>query len=242
MRTGWTVAVWVLVINAVALAGLIGWLALDGRLSRDRVQRVVEIFSITVAEEEAQAEQAAKLAEEAQAKAEEHARLEAVSDGPITLAQRLESEMRDDEVEAQRYARMKSEQEALLKQIDLARQLLAQERQQLDAERRAFAEAVEREIRLKRDEDFQQTVRMYESIRPRQAKQIFQEMLAQNKTSEVVDYLAAMQLRKAASVLKEFKQPDEIQQAAALLEALRERGIDTSGLEQNEPGIQGASG
>jgi hypothetical protein len=41
-----------------------------------------------------------------------------------------------------------------------------------------------------------------------------------------VDYLAAMQMRKAAGVLKEFKTPQEVAQASELLELLRRRGVD----------------
>ena len=38
-----------------------------------------------------------------------------------------------------------------------------------------------------------------------------------------MDYLSAMEERKAAKVLKEFKLPNEVAQAATLIEQLRQR-------------------
>ena len=58
---------------------------------------------------------------------------------------------------------------------------------------------------------------------PKQAKAVFQELLTAGGEKQVVSYLSAMEERKAAKVLKEFKLPNEIDQAAMLIEQLRQR-------------------
>ena len=53
---------------------------------------------------------------------------------------------------------------------------------------------------------------------------MFQQLIQQNQTDQVVDYLDAMQVRKAAKVLGQFQSPSEITQATMLLQKLRLRG------------------
>ena len=107
-------------------------------------------------------------------------------------------------------------------QLDLTRPLTPL------VEGQSFEQAVSREAKLKEDKDFQQTVKMYQQLKAKQVKQIFQQLLAQGMTGQVVEYLAAMQIRKAAAVIREFKSPNEVVQAANLLQSLRERGLDFS--------------
>ena len=95
-------------------------------------------------------------------------------------------------------------------------------------EREKFKDAVAKETQLKDDQDFQQTVQVYQQLKAKQVKQIFQQLLSQDMADHVVEYLAAMQVRKAAAVIREFKSPAEVVQAADLLQSLRERGLDFS--------------
>ncbi|MEM9020101.1 MAG: hypothetical protein AAGC44_06005, partial [Planctomycetota bacterium] len=57
----------------------------------------------------------------------------------------------------------------------------------------------------------------------RQGKELLQAYLQQGKQGQVVNYLAAMQTRLATKVLKEFKEPREVEQAAELVELVRLR-------------------
>ena len=66
---------------------------------------------------------------------------------------------------------------------------------------------------------------LLQSQKPKQAKAILQTLLTEGHQDQVVDYLAAMQERKAAKVLAAFKTPQEVVQATALVEALRQRGM-----------------
>src|SRR5690606_33928022 len=84
----------------------------------------------------------------------------------------------------------------------------------------------ERQSALMRDEGFQSAVKTVESLRPRQVKAMFQQMLADGRERDVVDLLGGMDLRKRAAVLGEFKAGEEAGQAADLLQRLRDRGLD----------------
>jgi len=230
MRAIWTVISVLLLINVLAFAGGVGWLVRSGRLNRQRFDLIREMLSLTVQQEQGQKLDAQKLEEASRQKAMEIARLESVSDGPVTLADRLRTELRGDELAEQRVERLRRDISDMRRQIGLAQSLLAKKQIEMDAQRVAFEEAVKHQAKLQEDADFQLTVRMLQQIKPKQGKQIFQELLKNGKRSQVVEYLAAMQLRKAAAVLKTFKTPQEIVQAADLLQTLRERGIELAAM------------
>lgn len=226
MKTIWTILCILLLINALLLGAGVAWLSNSGRLNQDRIDRIRDMLTLTIEQEEKQAQLAVELEEQTRQQAMEIARLESVSDGPVTLADRLQTELQGDELAAQRVERMKRDIADLRRQLRLAQELLAKKHQELESQQLAFDDAVQRQTKLQEDKDFQQTVRMYEQLKAKQAKQMFQELVAQGKARQVIDYLAAMQLRKAAAVLKEFKSPDEVAQATDLLQRLRERGVE----------------
>lgn len=218
-----------ILLHLLAGVGFGAWLVTSGRVNRERLVHVVETFKPTIAQEEAEEAHAAQLEAEAKVLAANAARLEAVSQGPQTLQDKLATEEQADELAIHRLERLQRETDDLRRQIERAKELLAKQKADLEAERQAFQEFVDATTKQMQDADFQQAVKMYEQLKPKQAKQMFQQMLAQNQTDEVVAYLAAMQLRKAAAVLKEFKSLPEIEQAAGLINKLRERGVYMDG-------------
>ena len=214
-------------VHLLAGGAFVAWLGATDRLSRERVERVVEMFSMTHEEEQAREAEAEREAAQARAEAEEQAYLERVSQGPRTLGDRLDVAQRADELGQHRMERVQRETADLRRQIERAQDLLAEERAELAADREAFEEAVARERELREDEDFQQAVQMYEQLRAPQTKQMFQQLMADGETDRVVDYLANMQLRQAGRVLQQFQDDEqEIEQATRLVERLRRRGID----------------
>ena len=215
----------VLALHVVAAAGFVGWLHTSGRLNEQRVKQVVDIFRITIEEQAQKEAEAAALAEQTHKVAEHAARLEAVADGPRTMQDRLASELQADELAMHRFERMQRETEDLRSQIERAKTLISKQKAELQAQRADFEAFVKKQTDLQRDEDFQQAVQMYEQLRPKQVKEMFQQLLAQGQTEDVVQYLAAMQLRKAGKVLTEFKEGEEIAQATKLVELLKERGV-----------------
>ena len=226
LRALWTAISILLLLNVVLLLGFVLWLRTSGRLNGERIDQIREMLAVTVEQEKAQQEEAKALEEQAQEKAMELARLESVSDGPISLADRLTIQQERDEVALLRLDRLHKDIEGLQAQLELTKRQLSKQQEELGTKQKAFDEAVQQQVELETDENFQQTVSMYEKLKPKQAKQMFQDLLSQDRSGQVVEYLAAMQLRKAAAVLKEFKTPREISQATDLLQRLRERGIE----------------
>lgn len=223
-----------LALHFGALLALVGWLAATDRFNEDRVREVVELFTPTIAEAEALQEQRQAERQAERDQAERAARLEAVADGPRTLQDQLAARQRGDAVARHRLERLQRETDDLRQQIDRAKQMLSEQKQQLNEERQAFESFVRKHNQTREDEDFRQTVQMYEQLRPAQAKQMFQELLDDGEIDRVVDYLAAMQLRRSSRVIEQFQTPEEIRQATELLERLRERGVYP--LAENRPG------
>lgn len=226
MKTLWNAICIVLFINVLALAGFAFWLNQTHRLSGDRVRRAIELFKPTASQEQAVKEQAAREADEAGKKAAERAHLDAVSRGETTMQDRLREQEDRDTIEMQRLERKRRETADLQNQLEIYKTEFAKQKAELDAKRKEFEEFRSREEKLKTDADFQQAVQMYEKLPAKQAKEMFITLLSEGKEPQVIDYLAAMQQRKASGVLKEFKTPEEIKVATELVQRLRERGVD----------------
>lgn len=214
----------VLVIHALGLFGVIGWLAGTGRLSNARLAEVRQVFAVSV---EAEAKQAELAAIAAEAKAEEE--LEKARDAglmPISVADRLESEQERNEMLLRQLERTRREIKALSQNLNLSRQRMEKEREETAAVRDELLQKVaDIEARLNSD-GFKRSVALYESLPAKQVKRMFIGLMSQNKTDQVVAYLEAMDERKAAGVLKEFKEDAEIARAVELTERLRARGSD----------------
>lgn len=223
MRTLFTAIILVLIINVLALGALAGWLGSSGRLSKDRLRDAVAVFNHTI-EEEAQLAAEAEQAElDAQAMAERELRMEQVAGGPVTPEARLASIQVVDEKRRALIERQKVEAEALKRQLDAQRRLIEQRIAELETKQQAFDQAIATKVDEMQREDFKEAIAMLEGIPPKQAKQVIQRWLNDGAQTQVVDYLSAMEERKAAKVLKEFKLPNEVAQAASLIEELRQR-------------------
>lgn len=223
MRTLFTAFILVLIVNTLALAGLAGWMGATGRINKDRVKEAVALFSNTIQEQAALEEEAEKAEQEAIELAEKAMRLEQVAGGPVTPDARFAAIQRVDAKRRALIERQKVEAEALQKQINLQRRLVESKIAELDEKQKAFDQAVASQLTEMEEEDFKEAVAMLEGITAKQAKAVFQELLRSGDDDQVVSYLSAMEERKAAGVLKEFKQPNEVAQAAALIEKLRQR-------------------
>lgn len=223
MRTLFTAIILVLIINVLGLAAMAGWLGATGRLSKDRLRDAVAVFSDTLEEEEKRKAEAEQAELEAQALAERAFRMEQVASGPVTPEARLASLQVVDEKRRALLERQKVEAQALKRQLDTQQKLIEKRIAELDQKQQAFDQAIATKIEAMQSEDFQEAIAMLEGIPPKQAKQVIQNWLTDGAQEQVVDYLSAMEERKAAKVLKEFKLPNEVAQAANLIEQIRQR-------------------
>lgn len=224
MKTVRILVIGFLLAQPFFVAGFVGWLYMDGRMNKARLQQVVDMFSLTIEEEAEQDTQAQQLAQETQLKLEQQARLESVGNGPTTLRERLDREQQADETVLQKIELFNAQNKALRDEMARFKADHAQRVAQLDKEREAFEQWVQQQAQQTRDDNFQQVVGLYETQPAKQTKQAFQTLMQQGQTHQVVEYLAAMSGRKAGKVLSQFKTPQEVAQAADLLEKLRTRG------------------
>lgn len=216
----------VMILNLLAMLGVVGWLGATDRLSQERIDAAVTLFSPTVAEEAQADAEAEAQAEIAAAANVEEARLATAAAGLPTLDERLRTRTVSEDLLAEATARLRVEREAIERRLNTSEQVIKKLREELEAERDRFADFVENQRAQQLDADFKQAVSFYEQMQPKQAKTSFEMLIAAGQQDQVIDYLGAMQLRKAGAVIREFKSPEEVAIATELLSRLRERGID----------------
>ena len=228
LKSIWNASAIVLVLHLVAGLLLLGWLQMSDRFNRDRLMRVYEIFEPTIAQEQIEQEQAQQCDDRAREHAARLSHMEEVGQGPLTMADRLDKQRQNEELSLYRAERERSEVHALRQLLENGKEALRLENKKLQAQRDAFEQAITQKMQLQQDVNFKRAVDTIEKLNPLQTKQLFRQMINDGRETEVVDYLAAMQLRKSAKVLKQFQTSQEITQATKLIEKLRDRGIVVS--------------
>ena len=217
MKSLWSIVSFFAIVHLLALLIFIGWLWRTDRLNGARVQQLRELFAITITEE---AERAA--ANEASSDDDSQAMLTRLSSteqvGLLTTLQTHEQ---------QSSQRMKDESDMLVRQFEVFFQQTESEREAFELERQGWEEATRAERERKADEQFAQTVQQYESLPPKQGKNMLMELVGAGQRQQAVAYLDAMKPRMASKILKEFKSPPEIILATELLEELRTFGLGT---------------
>lgn len=223
MRTLFTAFITVLLVNTLALGGTVGWMGYTGRLSKERVQDAAAIFQTTLAEQEAQEAEAQQAEQDAAAMAERAFRMEQVAGGPVTPEERLANIQSVNDQQRAVLERKRQEAESLKRLLQTQMNMVETRVAELNANRKAFEDAVASQLEQMEDEDFREAVAMLEGLPPKQSKAVLQELLREGSQEQVVSYLSGMEERKAAAVLTEFKLPNEVAQAAELIEQLRQR-------------------
>jgi chromosome segregation ATPase len=223
MKAAINALVLLMVVHVIAAIGFVGWLAATDRLSKDRLADVRDTFKLTLAAEAEQDAQAEELAKQAQAEADRHARLTGAS-GLGSAAERLAAEEERNELLLRQLERTRRELEDLQRNLHLARQNMERQRDDL-VQAKADLEKRLKEIETRlNDEGFKKAVALYEQLPAKRVKPMFATLMTQGQTDQVVAYLEAMEPRKAAKVLAEFKAEAELGQAVDLTERLRARG------------------
>jgi flagellar motility protein MotE (MotC chaperone) len=220
VRSLWTVITVLALTNLLAIAGFVGWLHTSGRINRDRIERVRQVFATTVAQDEAGAQQGEMDAQLAAAAAEEAAK---VGTPPLTAEQRLEAGLARDETSSQHAQRVQRETADLIATLLRERAELDRLRAEFDKQVKDFDEMRARIAKEEGTEQFAKTVALYQSLKADQAKAMMQSLIRGGGTDQVVSYLNALPPRTASKIIAEFEKGDSAL-AADLLERLRMRG------------------
>ncbi len=240
MKAFWNALAIVLLLNALGLLALLAYLHSDGRLSTQRLRDATAVFALTLDQQEQQERAARQQAalEAEQALRREHVRR--VAEGPVSTRDQIERDHKDEETALLQVQRMREEIRALQRQLEMARQAVARQEADHAAQKVAWEQSIAEELQRREDADFRTTVALYQQIKPKQARDMFLQLIAEGRSRQVVEYLAAMQQRKAAAILREFKAPEEIPVAADLLEQLRRRGTTFAADDPADPVAPGA--
>lgn len=224
MKHLFTAVALVAIINTLVLAGVAGWLAMNDRLDRGRLQQVRQMLSETITEQQAR-EAAAQAEQDRTAEAEAlEARLSAP---PVSASELLTARIEASEIDRQVIARLRREVDDLKAELSRERRRLDDDRAVFVAEKDAFEAMRERLQEIEGDEQFRKSLSVLEGLKPADAKTTLQQLIDAGGQEQVVSYLDAMQARIRTKVMAEFVK-DAPDLAAELLEDLRVRGIEVA--------------
>lgn len=218
-RTIWNLIGTVAIVNLIAVAGSVAWLLGTGRIDRERWEAVRAIIS----------EPVAPRSEPELVAPEEEGSI-------VATSIRIDAQARQDRQTAMAVRRLHDETVQLGRSLEEQRRELEIREATLAAERAAWESATRSERDGRVIAQFRKTVRLLESVPPKQAKELLLERVRDGGIEGAVAYLDAMTPYKASGVLKAFKGEEETRVAAELLERLRRRtpsaasaGIDAAG-------------
>jgi hypothetical protein len=213
MKKLFNVFVLTLAANFLALAGAVAFLYKDGRLDRKRFEAIRQILypPPVPAPPATQPSQAARVEPVLQL-----GELLAQKSG-LSTAEQLEFIQQTFDARMAELDRRQRELVDLQRQVDMANAALARDRTSLDAGTKELADREQLAATLAADKNFQDTLKLYQSVPAKQVKQLFMTM----DDEAVTRYLQAMEPRGATKIIKEFKAPDEVQRVQRVLEKMR---------------------
>ncbi|HEV2294364.1 MAG TPA: hypothetical protein VGR35_10940 [Tepidisphaeraceae bacterium] len=204
-----------LAINFLAAAGGIAYLFQTGQLDREKVRAIkalvlapppVDPATTQPSPHDAPTTRPAANLDELLAKASGRTAGEQVEfiqrsfDAQMALLDRRQRELTD-----------------LQRQVDLAKQQMERDRIALEKSRTELAAQQQLATKLATDKGFQDSLQLYNTMSAKQVKRVF--MALDDETMR--QYLQAMQPRKAAAIIKEFKTLDEVSRIQNVMEAMR---------------------
>jgi hypothetical protein len=213
MKKLWNVFVLTLAINFLAVAVGVGYLYGDGRLDRRRIDGIKALLYPPPTTQPAASQPADAAPREPVLKLGEL--LEQKSG--LTVSEQLSFLQQTFDARMAELDRRQRELADLQRQVDMANSTLARDRGALEEEKRQLAGREQLAARLAGDKGFQDSLKLYQSMPAKQAKQAFMTM----DDETVKRYLQAMEPRGAAKIVREFKAPDELQRIQRVIDQMR---------------------
>lgn len=210
-----TLAIVLLALHFLAVAGAVAFLVTSGRLDKPRAAQIAELLFPPPSSQPA---------------TQPTTRVAASTTRPLLRLEELlakqagrpAAEQVDfirnafDEQYAQLDRRTR-ELEDLQRQIEAARDQLARDRAGHEARQRTLDSRESERARLERDEGFQAELQLYQQMPTAQVKRVFLGL----DDETVARYLQAMQPRTASRILREFKTPEEVARLQTILDRIR---------------------
>ncbi len=244
MKMIWNALSVVAVANLLGLLGFVGWLKADDRLDADRARAVRAVFGKTLTEE---AREVAKAKAEQEASEKASAEAKRKDQPPLTAEQRVALRLEATEIDRQRMERLQREVEDLRRVLATERSVLDRDCAAFVAEKNAFEAASAATRRALEDGQFQKTLTVLSTMKPKDAVGLLTQMLrgesfapagqapalaaggtASTETEaaageeQVVSYLDAMDEKPRGRIMTELAKSDPAL-ATRLLGRIRDR-------------------
>ncbi|MDF1868761.1 MAG: hypothetical protein P1U30_00090 [Phycisphaerales bacterium] len=213
----------VAVLNLIAVLAGVGWIFASGRVDKQRVLEVVDMFEETTDGRDARIK--AEEAEAAAAVAAEEVDLPqlAMNSGELNNIR-----LQLTQIDRARLERMQREITDLQNTLKRERALLASERTDFEAQRTEFEEMRVRIAEIEGSDQFTKSLAVLKESKPKDSMQMLSVLIQQGKREQVVTYLSALSNGIRTEVIAEFVKADEAELAAGLLESIRMRGQETA--------------
>jgi flagellar motility protein MotE (MotC chaperone) len=200
-----------LAMNFLLVVGAGGWLYSSGHLDKAKFVEVKKILfppvvPVVAATQPAPTTGPSSRLDELLAKASGRT----VNDQVNSIRQAFAAE----QAELDRRARVLDD---LQQQIDLAKDQAGLDRVKIETEQKAVDARQVEQNRLASDQGFQDSLAVYNAMKPKQVKTIFMTL----SDDTVVEYIRAMEPRTATKIINEFKLPEEIARIQKILEKIR---------------------
>ncbi|MBL4700434.1 MAG: hypothetical protein JKX85_04175 [Phycisphaeraceae bacterium] len=215
----------IILVNLLAAGLGVAWLGGSGRISKGRLHAAAKLFKLTIEDEKIQTQEQAKIDAQEALVAKDKAKMLEVAQGTVTVQDRLDQGQVKRDMVLAKAQRLQREMRDMSRNLAFAKAQLVKEKKEFNNTQLAFAKSKKDMEEQRLDADFERVVQTYANLKPKLAKQAFMDLIKQNKMDQVVQYLAAMQLRKSVAILNQFKADEEVPVAAGLLELLRMRGV-----------------
>jgi hypothetical protein len=225
------------IAHLLAALGFVAWLFASGRVDGERLTRVREIFSTTIAEEKrARAEEESKAAAVA-ADADLVRRLREL---PLASAERTDTDSRAGDRIELGLRTFEDKTRRLRDELRKDGESLDQRIQSFEKRKSDWEKSIAADKQRVTDEQFRKAVKSLESLPPKQAREVVLELVRTNRMGTAVAYLDAMSSSKASNLLKSFKSEDETKVATELLERLRMLGLESEARAERTNGAKSA--
>jgi hypothetical protein len=209
------VALIVLALNFLAVAGGVGWLVGAGKLDKDKAR---DIGKVLFPDPPAPATQPAKDARDP-ATTQPMLRFDELLQRQTgkTAAEQVAFLRETFDTMSASLDRQRRELFDLKRQVDFAQAQVSKDRTAIEARAKSLDDREQRQRAQDADEGFQKTLDVYNTMDIGQVKDLFMKLDEQT----VVRYLQAMEPRRASRIVKEFTTPEELSKAQSLLESMR---------------------
>jgi len=224
MKTLITAIIVLAIANLVAIGGFGMWLGATDRLSKDRFNRVREMLSMTVAEEnQVSSSEKAKVELETKAAAE----ATKMAQPPKSAVEAINDTRQGVEIQQQGALRLRDELRQLQAQLDRRQIELDAAKAQFDVREKNFQQRLAEVGKAAATEQFKQALAALEAQEPADAQKVLDALIRGSSREQAVSYLASMNPKNRAAVITEFITADQ-RLAADLLESLRTRGLSSA--------------